>query len=91
MQVFVAFNIGKFESVSARARTMYPNGSSYVVGRAIFVATEGKTTKEVATSLGLGDNNVTTGIVIPVTTFWGRSTSELWEWIGAKQRAASGG
>ena len=53
-----------------------------------FIATEGETTRQVATKIGLGDDNpegVTSGIVIPVTSYWGRHSPDLWEWISVKQ------
>ena len=91
MQVFVAFAVDDFDRVR-RGVARYYNNHHYNAGRgAWFIATEGETARQVATKLGLGDvdpadGNTTGGIVVPVTSFWGRHSVDLWEWIGTKQR-----
>ncbi len=90
MQVFVAFNIGDFNAVSGMAVRYYPKGSR-VEGDSIFIATDGETTRQVATRIGLGDDPSSNGIVVPVTSYWGRYDRDLWEWLSAKQRADSNG
>lgn len=62
------------------------------VGRgAYLVATQDETTREVETTPGLGDefegHATTGGIVVPTTSHHGRSNSDMWEWLAAKQRS----
>ena len=62
------------------------------VGRgAYLVATKGETTREVATTPGLGDevegHATTGGNVVPITLYYGRSDSDMWEWLAVKRRS----
>ena len=91
MQVFVAFNLSDRETVRDRIETYYGNNNFYDAGHnCFFIATQGETTRQLASKIGLGDNDVSKGIVIPVTSYWGRYSANLWEWISVKQ-ASDGG
>ena len=86
MKIFVAFNISDVELVRNKLIKNY-NGNFYDDGSSFFIATEGETTRQLATKIGLGEEEPSTrGIVVPVTVFWGRYNPEVWEWIIAKQR-----
>ena len=88
MQVFAVFKVADPSRIKAGIDTHYRD-SHYEAGDGVFfIATEGETTRQLATKVGLGDDNVagvTSGIVIPVTSYWGRHSSDLWEWISVKQ------
>ena len=88
MQVYVAFAISDLDRVRLGLRAHYEK-YHYNAGRGtFFVATRGETTKQVASKLGLGDGNehgTTGGIVVPVTSYWGRHSNDLWEWIDTMQ------
>ena len=85
MQVFVAFNISAPDVVQSRIEQHYPGNSYRASTDSFFVATDGETTREVGENLGFGDEeNLTSGIIIPVTSYWGRYRKELWEWISVK-------
>ena len=88
MQVFAVFKVADSSRVMAGINAHYRN-NHYMAGNGVFfIATEGETTRQLATKIGLGDENpdgVTSGIVIPVTSYWGRDNAELWEWISVKQ------
>ncbi len=88
MQVFVAFNISHQALVRARILKSY-DGNYFDAGNgSFFISTDGETTRQVATKIGLGDDaDVTSGIVISVTTYWGRYNKDLWEWISVKMNA----
>ena len=87
MQVFVAFNISDPSLVKSKLEQRY-SGRYYDDDRTFFIATEGETTRQLASNIGLGDEEpATSGIVIPVTSFWGRYNSEVWEWISVKLNA----
>lgn len=88
MQVFAAFKVADPQRVKAGLDKYYRDSHYDAGGDVFFIATDGETTRELATKIGLGDENedgVTSGIVVPVTTFWGRQSTGLWEWIGVKQ------
>ena len=88
MQVFAVFNVADPSRVKSGIDAHYRD-SCYEVGSGVFfIATAGETTRQLATKIGLGDDigtGVTSGIVIPVTSYWGRHSTELWEWISVKQ------
>lgn len=87
MQVFVAFNISNPSLVRSNLEKRYSD-RYYDDGNSFFIATDGETTRQLASNIGLGDEEpATSGIVIPVTTFWGRYDSEVWEWISVKLNA----
>ena len=92
MQVFAVFAIHDQKRVRLGLSKHYEN-NHYDAGQgAFFVATRGETTRQIATKLGMGDasesrQDTTRGIVIPVTNFWGRHSTDLWEWIRVKQNA----
>ena len=87
MQVFVASNISDPALVRSKLEQRYSD-SYFDDDNTFFVATEGETTRQLASKIGLGDEEpATSGIVIPVTSFWGRYNSEVWEWISVKLSA----
>ena len=93
MQVFAVFKAADPARVKANIEKHYGNDHYDAGGGVFFVATEGETTRQLATKIGLGDESAegaTSGIVMPVTTYWGRHDPELWEWIGIKQNAVGG-
>ena len=47
---------------------------------AYFVSYNG-TTRELAEAIGLSDGKLGTGIVIPVSNYYGYAAKDLWEWI----------
>ena len=93
MQVFAVFSVRDPSRVKAGIVKHYRDNHYDTGNDVFFIATSGETTRQVATKLGLGDDNadgVTTGIIIPVMSYWGRHSSELWEWISVKQNANGG-
>jgi len=88
MQVFAAFKISDPERVKSGLERYY-EGNYYDAGDNVyFISTDGETTRQLATKIGLGDDNgngFTSGIVVPVTNFWGRQSKDLWEWISVRQ------
>ena len=86
MQVFAVFSVSHSRIVRERLQEHYPD--QYIEGRqAFFVATVGETSVQVADKLGFGTENLSSGIVIPVTAYWGRADPNLWEWIQVKMDA----
>ena len=89
MQVFAVFGVRDAQRVLNGLTRHYPN-NHYVAGADVFfVATTDETTRGVADKIGLGDDiermGTTSGIVIPVTNFWGRGDQNMWEWISVRQ------
>ena len=90
MQVFAVFRVTDQNHVRARLKEFYPENHFDDGYGVFFVASDGETTKQVASKIGIGDDDgggVTSGIVTPMTTYWGRAPSELWEWVSVKRQA----
>ena len=90
MQVFAAFSLVDLGSVKKSADKHYGGDYYETEQGALFIATNGETTRQVASKIGLGDEPTGTGIVVPVTSYWGRHNRELWEWISVKLNANGG-
>ena len=91
MQVFAVFAVKSQSRVREGLDEHYGN-QYHIVGNGVYLlATKDETTREVATKIGLGDEiegrKVTSGIVVPVTSFWGRGDPNIWEWITVKRRS----
>ena len=91
MQVFAVFAVENRNRVQEGLDTHYPDQYWAVGNNAYLLATKDETTKEVATKIGLGDklegSTVTSGIVVPVTTYHGRGQMDMWEWLAVKRRS----
>ncbi len=87
MQVFAVFNISHRDIVLERLKEHYPHQHTETNREAFFVATVGETSQQVGEKLGFGADNLSSGIVVPVTAYWGRANPNLWEWIQAKMDA----
>ena len=89
MQVFAVFNVRDAQRVLNGLTKHYPNNHYVAGGNVFFVATKDETTRGVADKIGLGDDiegmGVSSGIVIPVTNYWGRGDRDMWEWISVRQ------
>jgi len=90
MQVFVAFNISEPDVVHEKIVEHYADNYLDAGHESFFIATGGETTRQLASKIGLGDDPVASGIVIPVTSYWGRYNRDIWEWINVKQSANGG-
>ena len=91
MQVFAVFAVKDRTRVREGLDEHYPNQYRVVGNAAYLVATKDETTREVATKLSLGDEipgrPVTSGIVVPVVSYWGRGDKDMWEWITVRRRS----
>ena len=93
MQVFAVIKVTAPSLVKAKIAERYADNYYEVDEETLFVAAQGETTRQVATNIGLGEGDpedLSSGIVIPVTSYWGRYNPELWEWINVKQRSNVG-
>ena len=87
MQVFAVFNIPDPGTVQTRLEEHYPGHYIDAYHGAFFVCTTGETSQQMGEKLGFGTENLSSGIVMPVTTYWGRADPNLWEWIHVKMES----
>lgn len=43
------------------------------------------TTRELATALGLHDGSSGSGVVLPISNYWGFASKDLWEWLDLRK------
>ena len=91
MQVFAIFAVNDHVRVRAGLNEYYPNHHRIVGNSAYLLATKDETTREVADKVGVGDpiggQSVTSGIVVPVTSYWGRGDADMWEWVAVRMHS----
>ena len=91
MQVFAVFAVKNEARVETGLEVHYSDQCRPVGRGAYLDATKDETPREVATTPGLGDevagHATTGGIVVPITSYFGRSNSDMWEWLAAQQRS----
>ena len=91
MQVFAVFAVKDNTRVREGLNEHYGDRYHVVGDDAYLLATRDETTREAATKIGIGDNlegrEVTSGVIVPVTSYWGRGDRTMWEWIAVKRRA----
>lgn len=87
MQIFAVFELAEPELVGQRVQGAYPDNFYRMRGSSFFIATSGETSWEVANKIGLGNNSISSGIIVSVSGYWGHYDPALWEWIGVKMAA----
>ena len=85
MKVFAAFSIPNPDAVKSKLEKEYPNDFREIDEGVFFIATRGETTRQVADRIGLGLPAVSSGIVVPIVSYWGNHAGETWEWIEVKR------
>lgn len=90
--LFAIFAVSDADAVNARLQTVAPWLHLNVgPGEWLLIAPTATTTKEVCERIGLGASpTVSSGIVVRVEGYFGRSSQSTWEWIATKQGAELG-
>ena len=90
MQLFAIFGTipQEHDKIVEKAKQSYGNPNVYTIAQSVIVASSGRTTQEVATSLGIGDDqNDFTGVVVQAGYYWGYHSKSLWEWMAARSKS----
>ena len=90
MQVYAVVGVptDQRDMVASRASAQYlPQNIRHLPDGVILVASNGETSQEVCKRLGIGEEGNHTGVVFPVSYYWGFYAKDLWEWFDAKVRA----
>jgi hypothetical protein len=56
----------------------------------LIIAPNAITTKELSDSFGITDGTISPAVVVRVENYFGRASSDIWEWIGAKMEVPLG-
>lgn len=69
-----------------RIKTIIPHGDYLLLPSGSWLVSYPGTSKELAERLGmaLSEDFITSGIVVAITSYWGRATPDVWEWLQLK-------
>ena len=84
MQVFAVFDVSMPDRVKSRLDEKFPDDYFQSGHSTFFVATTGKTTRQMAHEIGVENRGDGRAVIVPVSSYWGVHNSDLWEWISVK-------
>lgn len=61
----------------------FPN-SNYSLGNSNWIIVSDNTAKGLCDLLGITDGSVATGMIVLFTSYYGRASTQIWEWIASK-------
>ena len=70
---------------------LFPNDHRQLKDDQWLVSAQGKTTQNISDELGISDGDSGSAIVFATSGYYGRYTSDTWEWIDAKLEEPSNG
>lgn len=71
-------------AIAARAVEIYGDDAVFKLSDDKFFVYSQDTSLDVSTKLGIRDGSLGSGIAFRITTYNGRASSNLWEWLGAR-------
>ena len=89
MSIFVIFRVANPATMEARLVQDFPNDHLVIVPGQYLVSAVG-TAKDVSDKLGITDGPTGSAIVFRMSSYYGRATSDEWDWIKTKSEQASG-
>lgn len=84
MQVFAIFDVSQPAPLKAKLAEKYPGDYYQSGGNTFFVATSGKTTRQIAEEVGFDTTEDGRAVIMLVSAYWGVHSPDLWEWLKAK-------
>lgn len=86
--LFALFGVTKPEALEAVIKEKYPEMALKVApGEWLLVAPSTTTTIELCNQLGITEGTSSGAIVVSVSSYYGRASVAVWEWIAAKTGA----
>jgi hypothetical protein len=84
MTVFAVFHVKNPAAITAAMELYFSNDHIKVSDTVYFVAGRGMTAQDVSDKLGITEGGNGSAIVVTVTGYYGRASTNVWEWIAAK-------
>jgi len=83
--IFAASNPEAMKQKLAASQTKFPFLSKATSNDSwLVIAPNVVTTQELSDALGITDGSVSGAVVVRVENYFGRASTDIWEWIGAK-------
>lgn len=93
MTIFVVFRVSDPEKMKTAMQSAFPNNHLQVDTDEWIVSATG-TAKDISEKLGVtkGENSTVVGpaMIFSMANYYGRATTEIWDWIKSKLEAPSG-
>jgi hypothetical protein len=71
-------------ALAARVNATVPKGDFVRLPGGQWLIAHTGTTREVGDLLGLSEGETTDGVVCSISSYWGRATKDVWEWLNSK-------
>ncbi len=91
MSIFVVFRVTKPEEMKAAIESKFPD-DSFNLGNNEWLVSDKGTAKEVSDKIGISSeaSPVGSAIVFSMGSYFGRASTNIWDWIKAKTEATDG-
>lgn len=81
MGVFLVTPINNPDQIATAIKGRFDRDAYAVPKTASWLVAYEGTTIELSEELGITDGSVGTGIIVPVSNYYGRAPTDLWEWL----------
>ena len=82
-KMFAIMGQTNFEKIGQALKEKYPDDHYSLATGQWLLVTEG-TAKSVSDSLGITDGATGTAVIVLFTSYFGRASTQVWEWLAAK-------
>lgn len=89
MSIFVIFRVANTASLEAELAKVFPSDHLPLGGGEYLVSATGSA-KEVSDRLGISDGSTGAAIVMKMMNYFGRASTDIWDWIKGKAEQAGG-
>jgi hypothetical protein len=89
MSIYVVFRVAEPEKIKAAMAEKFPN-DNLEVSPGQFLVSSSLSAQGVSDSLGISDGPNGAGIVFAMSGYFGRASTNIWDWIKAKAEKSDG-
>lgn len=89
MSIFVIFRVSNPTNVETALEREFPN-DHFKLGSGEYLVSAVGSAKDVSDKLGISDGPTGPAIVFRMLNYFGRASTEIWDWIKAKAEQTSG-
>jgi len=82
-KMFAILAQSNFEEIGRVIKEKYPEDHYPLLSGQWLLVAEG-TAKSVSDSLGISDGTTGTAVIVLFTSYFGRASTQVWEWLAAK-------
>lgn len=87
--IFAVIGVDKPELMGPAINKLYPN-DSIIIGENQWLVVDYGTAKDVSDKLGVTNGPTGSAMIISMSGYYGRKSTNIWEWIKAKMAQTNG-